>query len=124
MKIQYDNLLPKEIYFSNSEETVRKQKIAIRLLNGDETNITINDTHLRELSELADKLDLQPIIDKLNLKKSILMNVYKNQDNLRTYYIKAKSLTTENSYLIILSFGESQPTKYAIQIESVLQLLD
>ncbi len=124
MDTQYNNLLPRKIYFSDNESTVREHKVTVGLLNGDEVDIAVSKSHLGELSELEGRLNFRLIVDESNLKKSALLGLYKNQDNLRTYYIETQASTLKRNYLVILSFGESQPTKYTLQIESVWQVIN
>lgn len=54
----------------------------------------------------------------------MLLGLYKNEDDVRTYYDVLHSAKYQNFYLVIFSFGETHPSKFALQFKSIWPVLD
>jgi hypothetical protein len=126
MKITNRNFLENKIYLFDTEEQILSKEFVLSLSNNEDAKFSMKTVTLNEVNELEKKIDDSSLFEQIviasSLKVSKLLGIYKNEDGLRTYYDFVNSKTESRPYLVIFSFGEEQPTKYALQVESVWQV--
>lgn len=108
------NNIKRQLVFDGDQEDFN-QLITFKIEDKD-LETKISDLVNNPLKNISDdpQFDLQEIvsIDRYRLKEGIIKH-YLSEENLRLYYIN------NEDFLIILSFGEWQPSRYIVNIESV-----
>jgi len=114
----------RELVYDGVEKNLYHLEKEILLINGEKIRISIaeneNVKELNELKNRIDDFDFNLIIAECNLKASSLLGIFKNQNNLKSYYNIVEPKTKK--YLIILSYGEFQPARYKLYIEGVWEI--
>lgn len=115
----------KEVIYDGVEENLRQIDEKKMLLGNEKIPFSIILENMKELGSLINVIGLSnfnSIITECNLKASSLLGIFKDQNNLKSYYtiIESKAI----KYVIVLSWGEFQPMRYKLYIEGIWEAAD
>ena len=119
MKTIKDKTLIKDtlIFYGNGEYIIVR-RITLNLPN--DTSIIIelsfNKNKFNELENILEKSSIDKIIKECKFRKSSSLGIYKNTYDLTIYYF------IKDNYLVLVSYGEAQPTCYVTRIEGVWEI--
>ncbi len=113
----------RKLLFDGPEHEFKQAVINIHAPGRAATTVEVfreNFKEIRDLKEILSSSEFTIIMSECKVKQSDFLGIFKNQDNLKSYYILLDN--AETNYLIIVSYGEFQPCRYMLFLEGIWEV--